>query len=151
MSLAVRLNRLFESFGYRRFRMSKFEEYDLYAENRDFLTSSQIITFNDLDGKLLALKPDITLSIIKSTSGPRKVYYNEMVSPFKGSFAQDTPILHVQGRNIGMGAYMDCAIIDCEEPIGIVVYVESAYEENAYTVMQQIARYTAEFVRACYS
>jgi len=79
------------------------------------------------------------------------MYYNEMVSPFKGSFAQDTPILHVQGRNISMGTYMDCAIIDCEEPIGLVVYVESAYEENAYTVMQQIARYTAEFVRACYS
>ena len=59
MSLEVRLNRLFETYGYRRFKMSKFEEYDLYAENRDFLTSSQVITFNDLDGKLLALKPDI--------------------------------------------------------------------------------------------
>ena len=50
-----------------------------------------------------------------------------------------------------MGAYMECAIIDCEEPIGLVVYVETAYEENANTVMQQIGRYAAEFVRACYS
>ena len=91
MSLAGRLNRLFESFGYRRFRMSKFEEYDLYAENRDFLTSSQIITFNDLDGKLLALKPDITLSIIKSTSGPRKVYYNEMVYRVRDRHYREIP------------------------------------------------------------
>lgn len=79
MSLEDKLNRLFESFGYRRFRMSKFEEYDLYASNKDFLMSSQLITFTDLDGSLLALKPDITLSIIKSTNEARKVYYNEMV------------------------------------------------------------------------
>lgn len=79
------------------------------------------------------------------------MYYNESVSPFKGSFAQDTPILHIQGKNNGMGAFMDCAIIDCEEPIALVVYVETAYEENANTVMQQIGRYAAEFVRACYT
>ena len=79
MSLESRLNRLFAGFGYQKFRMSKFEEYDLYAENKDFLTSQQLITFTDLDGSLLALKPDITLSIIKSTSAPRRVYYNEMV------------------------------------------------------------------------
>lgn len=79
------------------------------------------------------------------------MYYNEMVSPFKASFAQDTPILHVEGKNTSMGAYLECAIIDCEEPIGLVVYVESAYEENANSVMQQIARYAAEFVRSCYT
>ena len=79
MSLETKLNRLFAGFGYQKFRTSKFEEYDLYAENRDFLMSSQLITFTDLDGSLLALKPDITLSIIKSTTAPRRVYYNEMV------------------------------------------------------------------------
>ena len=78
------------------------------------------------------------------------MYYSETASPLKGSFAQDTPILHVYGRNSNMGAYLECAIIDCEEPIGIVVYVETAYEENALSVMQQIGRYTAEFVRSCY-
>ena len=78
--LEQKLNALFEASGYRKFRMSKFEEYDLYAENRDFLKSSQIITFTDLDGSLLALKPDITLSIIKNNRGQdEKVYYNEMV------------------------------------------------------------------------
>ena len=91
MSLEEKLNRLFETYGYRKFKMSKFEEYDLYASNRDFLTSSQLITFTDLDGKLLALKPDITLSIIKSTSAPRKVYYNEMVYRAKDRHYREIP------------------------------------------------------------
>ncbi|MBR4454684.1 MAG: ATP phosphoribosyltransferase regulatory subunit [Solobacterium sp.] len=91
MTPEEKLNRLFASFGYRKFRMAKFEEYDLYASNRDFLTSSQIITFNDLDGKLLALKPDITLSIIKSTFGPRRVYYNEMVYRVRDRHYREIP------------------------------------------------------------
>jgi len=88
--------------------------------------------------------PDVYQMIIND------MYYNELASPLKGSFAPDTPILHVQGRNLDMGAYMDCAIIDCEEPIAIVVYVEASSEENAYAIMQQIGRYTAEFVTSCY-
>ena len=88
--------------------------------------------------------PDVYQMIIND------MYYNELASPLKGSFAPDTPILHVQGRNLDMGAYMDCAIIDCEEPIAIVVYVEASNEENAYAIMQQIGRYTAEFVTSCY-
>lgn len=91
MSLETRLNRLFEGYGYQKFRTSKFEEYDLYAENRDFLMSSQLITFTDLDGKLLALKPDITLSIIKSTASPRRVYYNEMVYRPKDHHFREIP------------------------------------------------------------
>ena len=91
MSLEEKLNRLFEGFGYQKFKMSKFEEYDLYASNKDFLTSSQLITFTDLDGSLLALKPDITLSIIKSTFEPRKVYYNEMVYRPKDHHYKEIP------------------------------------------------------------
>lgn len=75
-----KLNELYERFGYRKFKMTKFEPYDLYADNRDFLKSNQLITFTDLDGSLLALKPDVTLSIIKSNlGGEEKVYYNETV------------------------------------------------------------------------
>ncbi len=91
MNLEEKLNRLFKGFGYQRFRMSKFEEYDLYASNKDFLTSSSVITFTDLDGKLLALKPDITLSIIKSASEPKKVYYNEMVYRLKDHHYREIP------------------------------------------------------------
>ena len=43
-----RLRALFEQYGYRKFKMSKFEEYDFYAENRSFLTTKNIITFQVL-------------------------------------------------------------------------------------------------------
>ena len=77
------LRELYSKYGYRQFKMSKFEEYDLYSKNKDFLVSDGVITFNDTDGKLLALKPDVTLSIIKnskdSDSSVQKFYYNENV------------------------------------------------------------------------
>lgn len=77
------LRKLYRSYGYMQYRLRKFEEYDLYVRNKDFLISDNIITFNDVDGRLMALKPDVTLSIIKN-SGFRegyteKVYYNENV------------------------------------------------------------------------
>lgn len=83
------LRSLYHQSGYVPFKMSRFEEYDLYAKNKDFLVSSDILTFTDLNGKLLALKPDVTLSIIKNykgnESGLYKVYYNENVyRPEKG-------------------------------------------------------------------
>ncbi len=77
-----KLRELYGKYGYSQFRMSKFEEYDLYVRNKNFLTSGDIITFTDKGGKLLALKPDVTLSIVKSTKddgGVHKVYYNESV------------------------------------------------------------------------
>ncbi len=80
--LAGRLCSLYERSGYRRYKMSKFEEYDLYARNKDFLVSENVLTFTDLDGRLMALKPDVTLSIVKNTRGEQgleKVYYHENV------------------------------------------------------------------------
>ena len=59
------LRSLYSGYGYKPFKMSKFEEYDLYSKNKDFLVSEGVITFNDTNGRLLALKPDVTLSIIK--------------------------------------------------------------------------------------
>lgn len=75
------LRRLFESFGYKKYRMSKFENYDLYAENKSFLKNESIITFHDLSGKLMALKPDVTLSIVKNAKGAsaEKYYYVDKV------------------------------------------------------------------------
>lgn len=77
-----KLGTLYETLGYTRYKMSKFEEYDLYVRNRDSLISDGVITFTDRNGKLLALKPDVTMSIIKNGSdmdGMQKVYYNENV------------------------------------------------------------------------
>lgn len=77
------LRQLYSDKGYRRYRMSKFEEYDFYARNKNFLVSDAVITFTDTNGKLMALKPDVTLSIVKGsrlTDEPLyKVYYNESV------------------------------------------------------------------------
>ena len=68
-SLQLRL--LYEQEGFRKYHMGRFEEYGLYQENRRFLSSEQVITFTDLDGRLLALKPDVTLSIAKNAQvGP---------------------------------------------------------------------------------
>lgn len=79
--ITKRLARLYRSFGYDRFKMSKFEEYSFYIEHKSFLQSENVITFGDLDGKLMALKPDITLSIAKNAreGETRRVYYNENV------------------------------------------------------------------------
>ena len=77
------LRSLYSSRGYTRFKMNKFEEYDLYASNRDFLISDSVLTFTDLNGRLMALKPDVTLSIVKSSRDDpdalQKLYYNETV------------------------------------------------------------------------
>lgn len=77
------LSKLYRQYGFKQFKMSKFEEYDLYARNKDFLLGSNVITFTDTNGKLMALKPDVTLSIVKSANDtftePEKVYYSENV------------------------------------------------------------------------
>ena len=81
--IGYRLRALYQKHGYSRYQMSKFEEYDLYSRNRDFLLSENVITFTNPDGRLMALKPDVTLSIVKNmkdtAEGVRKLYYHEHV------------------------------------------------------------------------
>ncbi len=83
------LRALYGKYGYTQYKMSKFEEYDLYVKNKSFLISENILTFTDTNGKLMALKPDVTLSIIKNTkddeTGLQKVYYNENVYRVSGT------------------------------------------------------------------
>ncbi len=99
------LRSLYKSYGYLPFKMSKFEEYDLYVKNKDFLISDRVITFNDKDGRLLALKPDVTLSIIKNTSVNKgtksKVYYNENVYRVSGETGQFKEIMQTGLECIG--------------------------------------------------
>ena len=86
---AFRLRSLYKNYGYRSFKMSKFEEYDLYVRNKDFLQGNGVITFSDTGGELLALKPDVTLSIIKNTTDDKgcvsKLYYDENVYRISGA------------------------------------------------------------------
>lgn len=79
--ISDKLMALFAGCGYTQYKMSKFEEYELYAENKAFLPSKSIITFTDTDGRLMALKPDVTLSIVKNfrDGNTEKLYYKESV------------------------------------------------------------------------
>lgn len=99
------LRSIYRRYGYSQYKMSKFEEYELYVRNKDFLVSDNIITFTDTTGKLLALKPDVTLSIIKNgkdTPGViEKVYYNENVYRVSKGSHQFKEIMQVGLECIG--------------------------------------------------
>ncbi len=102
-SLALRA--LYAAYGYAPFKMSKFEEYELYLRNKNFLISDQIITFTDTSGKLMALKPDVTLSIVKNAKDTPdslyKVYYNESVYRVSGRSASFCEIMQTGLEAIG--------------------------------------------------
>ncbi len=99
------LRALYGKYGYSQYKMSKFEEYDLYVRNKNFLISDNIITFTDTNGKLMALKPDVTLSIIKNSKDEadrvEKVYYNENVYRISGSTKAFREIMQVGLECIG--------------------------------------------------
>ena len=79
---ALKLRRLYSDYGYSFYTMSRFEEYDFYADKKDFLISKAVLTFTDADGHLMALRPDVTLSIIKhirNSDGVQKFFYDEKI------------------------------------------------------------------------
>ena len=80
---SYKLRELYTKHGYSNYSVSQFEEYDLYAKNKNFLVSENLLTFTDTNGKLMALKPDVTLSIIKNVvadvKNSYKLYYDEHV------------------------------------------------------------------------
>ena len=99
------LRRLFRQYGYRQYKMNKFEEYDLYVENKRFLVSDNVITFTDLDGHLRALKPDVTLSIAKNasvdTSTAQKLFYHENVYRAERGSHEYREIMQIGLESIG--------------------------------------------------
>ncbi len=110
------LRSLYRTYGYLPYKMSKFEEYDLYVRNKDFLVSDRVITFNDLDGRLLALKPDVTLSIIKNSEDmpgcKQKVCYNENVYRVGGASHRFKEILQTGLECIGdIDGYDICEVV----------------------------------------
>ena len=110
------LRSLYQRYGYSQFKMSKFEEYDLYARNKDFLISDGVITFTDTDGRLMALKPDVTLSIIKNSrqmpGSVQKLYYNENVYRISGSTRCFKEIMQTGLECIGeVDLYSLCEVI----------------------------------------
>ncbi|MBR2861376.1 MAG: ATP phosphoribosyltransferase regulatory subunit [Clostridia bacterium] len=115
VELAIfKLRSLYNAYGYSQYKMSKFEEYDYYVKNKDFLISDRIITFTDTNGKLLALKPDVTLSIIKQVSesnSVQKLYYNENVYRVSGESHKFKEIMQTGLECVGkIGIYEICEV-----------------------------------------
>ncbi len=112
------LRSLYRRYGYLPFKMSKFEEFEFYIRNKDFLVSDRIITFNDTNGKLMALKPDVTLSIIKNGEDikgtKQKVFYNENVYRISESTRQFKEIMQAGLECIG-----DIDIYDIYEAVSL--------------------------------
>ena len=77
------LRDLFSRYGYKEFKAGKFEDYELYSDNKDFLSNDGILTFTDPNGHLMALKPDVTLSVAKDAEWhpgvTSKIYYDDEV------------------------------------------------------------------------
>lgn len=82
-NIISQLSALYAQYGYKRYKPGCFEEYSLYQENKDFLIGKNVITFSDLNGKLMAMRPDVTLSLIRhsdiSENHSDKYFYNEKV------------------------------------------------------------------------
>ena len=77
------LSELYKSRGFKRYKPACFEEYSLYQDNMDFLIGKNVISFSDLGGKLMAMRPDVTLSLIRhsdiESGSVEKFFYNEKV------------------------------------------------------------------------
>lgn len=106
---------IYAQYGYRRFTMNKFEDYGLYAENKNFLVDGRLLTFTD-GSKLKALKPDITLSIVKSLAAspglPLKAFYNETVYRVKKGDKEFSELHQMGLEFIGDGSiYATCEVL----------------------------------------
>ena len=79
--LVSSLGELYLGYGYENCRANRFEDYELYANNRSFLRTDRILTFTDADGRLKAMRPDVTLSIVRNYGGEalQKVRYTENI------------------------------------------------------------------------
>ena len=126
--VAIELRSLYKKYGYLPYKMSKFEAYDLYARNKDFLRGDGVITFNDTDGKLLALKPDVTLSIIKNlgdSENLQKVSYSESVYRVSDGTKQFGELTQVGVECIG-----DIGVYDLYESVRLAAESLALISEN---------------------
>ena len=72
-------------------------------------------------------------------------------SPYRTSFGEDALILHVAGRNEDMNSYTDVAIIDCEEPIVLVINCECSNYERGVEIQTILSNYVAQYISSCHT
>lgn len=142
------LRSLYRKYGYLPYKMRKFEEYELYIRNKDFLVSDRIITFNDTSGKLLALKPDVTLSIIKNGEDipgyKQKVYYNENVYRVSGITRQYQEIMQAGLECIG-----DIDLYDIYEVISLAAQSLAQISDEFVLQISHLGLLSAALEQAC--
>ena len=123
------LRALYRNYGYVTYRMSKFEEYEFYLRNKEFLVSDRIITFQDTDGKLMALKPDVTLSIVKNGKDQpgcvQRYCYNENVYRASGSAQPFREILQT-----GLECVGDLDLYDIYEVVSLAAQSLACIRED---------------------
>lgn len=76
---------------------------------------------------------------------------SETDSPIKNAFGDSADVYHVSGNNSELGAYMDCAIIDGDEPVILIVYAEAKNSSTADEALYTMASYAYDFISACYA
>ena len=100
--ISLALRSLYAAFGYEKYKMSRFEPYDFYAENRSFVAGDNILTFTDTNGRLMAMKPDVTMSIVKNYRGGEvRAVYNESVYRDEGDLGEFREIMQIGVERIG--------------------------------------------------
>ncbi len=145
--VVLSLRSLLESWGYSQYKMSKFEEYDLYVRNKDFLISDSIITFTDTTGRLMALKPDVTLSIIKNgrdlPGAVQKMYYDENVYR-----VSDVSHTFREIRQIGAECIGDIGIYDICETVFLAAQSLRKIAEDSLLDISHLGLISAVFSAA---
>ncbi len=136
------LRALYSKHGYLPYQMSKFEEYEFYIRNKEFMVSDRVIAFNDTNGKMMALKPDVTLSIIKSGEDipgvKQKVYYNENVYRVSKSTHRFKEIMQAGLECIG-----DVDLFDIYEVIALAAESLASLQENFVLTVSHLGILTA--------
>lgn len=79
--LRIEMSALFKRYGYDRYRTAKFDSYEVYRRNKDYIGDESIVTLTGADGRLMALRPDVTLGIVSNHDGvsSKKYFYDENV------------------------------------------------------------------------
>lgn len=100
-SIVSNLINIYERFGFKKIRLSKFEDYNLYNNNKDFLQTEHILTFMNLNGNLKSLRPDVTLSIVKKVlkdneKETKKIYYIEDIYKIVSNEYEEIPQVGVE-------------------------------------------------------
>lgn len=81
---------LLKKAGYTPARLSKFDDYELFDRNRGFLDSDYMLTFTDSFGKLHALRPDVTLSVMKQARSMKETVIRSMYTEDVFRLSSDT-------------------------------------------------------------